>query len=70
MIKAVAVISASYGPHRMFPEVDPYWDAPDWGEAARGDGRGYGGVLEWIRPGPGETQADVLARAERRAREH
>lgn len=69
MVKPIAIVLASDGPHVKIPIVDPYWDADYWHDAARGDGRSYDGVIEWIRPDPGETQADVLARAEARAHE-
>jgi hypothetical protein len=55
--------------HDYMPEVDPYYNADDWHEAARGDGRCYGGVLDTISRLPQETIDQLIARARKRAKE-
>jgi hypothetical protein len=68
-IQSIALLRASVGPHDMCIEVDPYYDADDWHEAARGDGRSYGGSVETVHRLPGESFKEFKARAERRADE-
>lgn len=68
-ITTVALLRASVGPHDTAVEVDPYYDAVNWHDAARGDGRSYGGVVETVTREPGESFEDFMARAEARANE-
>jgi hypothetical protein len=68
-ITGIALLRASVGPHDTAVEVDPYFDAVNWHEAARGDGRSYGGVVETVRRNEGESFEDFYARCEARADE-
>ncbi len=45
------------------PIVDPYWEADDWHEAARGDGTSYGGVIDSVQRKNGESDLELLERA-------
>lgn len=68
-ITALPLLRVSVGPHDTAVEVDPYFDAVNWHEAARGDGRDYSGVVETVRRLPGESWEVFYARAEKRADE-
>jgi hypothetical protein len=46
------------------PMVDPYWDAEDWHEAARGDGHSYSGAIACVRRRLDEDDAGLLRRAD------
>lgn len=68
-IQSIALVRASVGPHDTCIEIDPYYDAIDWHEAAGGDGRSYGGCVETVVRKRGESFEDFKARAEARANE-
>ncbi len=68
-IESISLLRATQGGPQMAVEVDPYCDAAHWHDAARGDGRSYGGVVETIRRLPGEPWEAFYARAEARADE-
>lgn len=68
-IKSIALLRASVGPHDTAVEIDPYYDAVNWHDAARCDGRTYSGVVEMVTRNEGESFADFYARCESRANE-
>lgn len=67
-IKSLDILQGSFGCASCnHAEVDPYWFAADWHEAARGDGHSYSGTLETVSREEGESFEDFMARAEQRA---
>lgn len=68
-IKSIALLRVSVGPHDTAVEIDPYFDAVNWHEAARGDGRSYSGVVESVQREEGESWEAFYARAQVRADE-
>lgn len=65
-IDSVSILWATCGSPKMFPTIDPYYDADNWHEAVRGDGRSYGGVIEWVTRNPGESDQAFQKRIEER----
>ena len=69
MINQIDILQGTFGcPGSNHAGVDPYPEAENWNEAARGDGQSYSGVIETLHREDDETE-EFLKRAEKRARQ-
>jgi hypothetical protein len=69
-IETLDILQGTFGcPSCDHAGVDPYWDAQDWHEAARGDGGSYSGVLDVVRRRPQESGEAFSSRTCKRAAE-
>jgi hypothetical protein len=69
-VNEISILQGTFGcPSGRHAGVDPYWDQPNWSEAARGDAGSYGGDLDSVRREPGESWEAFWRRAQERANE-
>ena len=65
-IAIMEISAACAGKHA---DLDPHWEAADWFEEVRKDGRTYRGTLQVIESTQGESREGFLARTSEKANE-